>query len=32
MWIAALCKQYGYAPATADKDFAAIIGLELINF
>jgi tRNA(fMet)-specific endonuclease VapC len=32
IWIAALCKQYGYALATADKDFAAITGLELISF
>lgn len=32
MWIAALCKQYGYALATADKAFGAITGLELISF
>jgi tRNA(fMet)-specific endonuclease VapC len=32
MWIAALCKQYGYTLATADKDFDAITGLEIINF
>ncbi|HEY5805960.1 MAG TPA: type II toxin-antitoxin system VapC family toxin [Candidatus Saccharimonadales bacterium] len=32
MWIAALCKQHGYALATADKDFESITGLELINF
>jgi predicted nucleic acid-binding protein len=32
MWIAALCKQHGYALATADKDFEAITGLELISF
>lgn len=32
MWIAALCKQYGYALATADKDFDAVIGLEIISF
>lgn len=32
MWIAALCKQYGYALATADKDFEAITGLELVSF
>ena len=32
MWIAALCKQYGYTLATADKDFGAITGLELISF
>src|SRR6266568_1996968 len=28
MWITALCKQYGYALATADKDFDAVTGLE----
>lgn len=32
MWIAALCKQYGYTLATADKDFDAVTGLELIRF
>jgi tRNA(fMet)-specific endonuclease VapC len=32
MWIAALCKQYGYALATADKGFAAIAGLEILSF
>jgi tRNA(fMet)-specific endonuclease VapC len=32
MWIAALCKQYGYALATADKGFAAISGLEILSF
>jgi tRNA(fMet)-specific endonuclease VapC len=32
MWIAALCKQHGYMLATADKDFDAITGLELISF
>jgi tRNA(fMet)-specific endonuclease VapC len=32
MWIAALCKQYGYALATGDKDFDAVTGLELIRF
>lgn len=32
MWIAALCKQHGYALATADADFAAITGLEVIEF
>ena len=32
MWIAALCKQYGYALATADKWFAEITGLELLSF
>lgn len=32
MWIAALCKQHGYTLATTDKDFDAIIGLELVNF
>lgn len=32
MWIAALCKQYGYTLATADKDFDAVVGLEIISF
>lgn len=32
MWIAALCKQYGYALATTDKDFSAVTGLELVSF
>lgn len=32
MWIAALCKQYGYTLATAEKDFDAVTGLELVRF
>lgn len=32
IWIAALCKQYGYRLATNDSGFANITGLELINF
>lgn len=32
MWIAALCKQYGYTLATADKGFDAVTGLEIISF
>lgn len=32
MWIAALCKQYGYSLATADKDFDAVTGLEIVSF
>jgi len=32
MWVAALCKQHGYALATADAGFKAITGLELISF
>lgn len=32
MWIAALCKQYDYALATADTDLASITGLELVHF
>lgn len=32
MWIAALCKQYGYTLATADNGFADIDGLELLSF
>jgi tRNA(fMet)-specific endonuclease VapC len=32
MWIAALCKQYSYALASADKGFAEIAGLEILSF
>ncbi len=32
MWIAALCKQHGFALATADKGFDAITGLEVVGF
>lgn len=32
MWIAALCKQHGYALATADKDFDTVVGLEIVSF
>ena len=32
MWIAALCKQYGYALATNDGGFRNITGLEVISF
>jgi tRNA(fMet)-specific endonuclease VapC len=32
MWIAALCKQYGYTLATADNGFTDIDGLELLSF
>jgi predicted nucleic acid-binding protein len=32
IWIAAVCKQYGYILATADSGFAAITGLEVISF
>lgn len=32
MWIAALCKQYGYALATADRGFTEIAGLEVLHF
>lgn len=32
MWIAALCKQYGYALATADRDFDAVAGLDIVAF
>jgi predicted nucleic acid-binding protein len=32
MWIAALCKQYGYTLATADKGFDAVTGLEITSF
>lgn len=30
IWIAALCKQYGYALATRDQGFAAVLGLRVI--
>lgn len=30
MWIAALCKQYGYVLATTDKDFERVTGLEVL--
>lgn len=32
MWIAAICKQYGYPLATADSGFVEITGLELVHF
>lgn len=32
VWIAALCKQYGYVLATADTDFQRIPGLETVSF
>lgn len=32
IWIAATCKQYGYALATADQDFTRVPGLEIIGF
>lgn len=32
MWIAALCKQYNFILATADRDFEAVTGLELLHF
>jgi predicted nucleic acid-binding protein len=32
IWIAALCKQHGYALATADSGFRNIFGLEVISF
>jgi len=32
VWIAALCKQYGYPLATSDKGFESITGLELRTF
>jgi len=31
-WIAALCKQYGYALATTDREFEVVTGLELVAF
>lgn len=32
IWIAAMCKQYGYPLATSDKGFERITGLELRPF
>lgn len=32
IWIAALCKQYGFTLLTADKGFQRIIGLDAVNF
>lgn len=32
VWIAALCKQYGFTLATADQGFDHVIGLELLHF
>lgn len=32
IWIAALCKQHGYALATADKGFRHIVGLDVVRF
>jgi predicted nucleic acid-binding protein len=32
IWMAALCKQYGYRLATKDTGFSNITGLELVNF
>lgn len=32
IWIAALCKQHGFALATSDKGFDFIKGLEVIDF
>ena len=32
IWIAALCKQHGFALATRDRGFPHILGLEVIEF
>lgn len=32
IWIASLCKQYGFTLLTADKGFQRIIGLDVVNF
>ena len=32
IWIAALCKQYGFVLATADKGFSKISGLDTFSF
>jgi tRNA(fMet)-specific endonuclease VapC len=31
IWIAALCKQHGYALATRDRGFQGVLGLELVE-
>lgn len=32
MWIAALCKQWGFALATRDRGFANVLGLDLLDY
>jgi predicted nucleic acid-binding protein len=32
IWIAALCKQHGFALATRDRGFQHVLGLEVIEF
>jgi predicted nucleic acid-binding protein len=32
IWIAALCKQHGFALATGDRGFQHVLGLEVIEF
>jgi predicted nucleic acid-binding protein len=32
IWIAALCKQHGFALATRDQGFQHVLGLEVIEF
>ena len=32
IWIAALCKQHGFALATRDRGFQQVLGLEVIEF
>jgi len=32
IWIAALCKQYGYTLATNDSGFSQVTGLETVHF
>jgi tRNA(fMet)-specific endonuclease VapC len=32
IWIAALCKQYGYPLATRDRDFRHVLGLQVLEF
>ncbi|HEV7162798.1 MAG TPA: type II toxin-antitoxin system VapC family toxin [Solirubrobacteraceae bacterium] len=31
IWIAALCKQHGFALATRDRDFHHVLGLEIVE-
>jgi tRNA(fMet)-specific endonuclease VapC len=32
MWIAALCKQHGYALATRDRGFKHVVGLDVFDY
>jgi tRNA(fMet)-specific endonuclease VapC len=32
LWLAAMCKQHGFALATRDRDFDAVMGLVVVRF